>query len=105
LNAPTSDRFFLLRLTPPRPTFPADMIAEEGAVMQQHFGYWAGLSGERTAIVYGPVNDPSGTWGVAVIRVADEAAARAIERGDPAIRAGLGFRYDIFPMPQALVAS
>ena len=48
---------------------------------------------------------PAGTWGVAVIRVVDEAAARAIEAGDPAIRAKLGFRCDVFPMPQALVAT
>jgi hypothetical protein len=79
MNAETSDRFFLLRLNPPRPTFPSDMTAAEGAVMRQHFGYWAELSSRRTAIVYGPVNDPNGTWGVAVIRVADEAAAHAIE--------------------------
>lgn len=105
MSTEPSDRFFLLRLNPPRTTFPADMTTQEGAVMQQHFGYWAELSRQKTAIVYGPVNDPAGTWGVAVIRVTDEAAAHAIEKNDPAIRAGLGFRYDVLPMPQALVAA
>jgi uncharacterized protein len=34
---------FLYKLIPPRPTFPADLTEEEGAIMQEHFGYWAGL--------------------------------------------------------------
>lgn len=103
--AAASLRFFLFRLNPPRPTFPKDMTAQEGAVMQEHFAYWAKLSGEGTAVVYGPVDDPKGTWGVAVVRVADDAAGWALAAGDPAIRSGLGFRYDVSPMPQALVSA
>jgi hypothetical protein len=33
---------FLYKLIPPRPSFPADMFEAEGAIMQAHFGYWAG---------------------------------------------------------------
>src|SRR4030088_2618716 len=96
-------KFFLLRLTPPRPSFVQDMTAEEGAVMQKHFAYWAKQSQSETAIVYGPVDDPNGAWGVAIIRVADEDAARAIEADDPVVQSGLGFRYEIFPMLRAIV--
>jgi uncharacterized protein len=32
---------FLFKLIPPRPTFPGDMTEEEGAIMEDHFGYWA----------------------------------------------------------------
>jgi uncharacterized protein YndB with AHSA1/START domain/uncharacterized protein YciI len=103
--AAATSRFFLFRLNPPRVTFPNDMTAAEGAVMQEHFAYWARLSQEGTAVVYGPVSDPKGTWGVAVVRVADEEARRALEAGDPAIRSGLGFHYDVSPMPQALVSA
>lgn len=37
-----------------------------------------------------------------VVRVKDEAEARAFEAGDPVIRAGRGFRYEILPMPRAV---
>ncbi len=101
----TSTQFFLFRLNPPRPTFPMHMTAQEIAVMQEHFAYWAQLSDRGTAVAYGPVNDPKGTWGVAIVRVADEAEARSLQADDPAIRADIGFAYDVFPMPQVLVSA
>ncbi|SDN77391.1 SRPBCC domain-containing protein [Afipia sp. GAS231] len=103
--AVASSRFFLFRLNPPRPAFPKDATAQELAVMQEHFAHWTKLSQAGTAIVYGPVDDPKGTWGVAIVRVADEGAARALAAGDPAIRSGLGFRYDVSAMPQALLGA
>jgi uncharacterized protein YndB with AHSA1/START domain/uncharacterized protein YciI len=100
----TPPRFFLLRLNPPRPTFPKDMSPQEGAVIQEHFAYWAKLAQEGTAVVYGPVDDPQGTWGLAVVRVAHAEAIKALEADDPVIRSALGFRYDVSPMFQALVS-
>jgi uncharacterized protein YndB with AHSA1/START domain/uncharacterized protein YciI len=97
-----ADRFFLLRLLPPRPTFSADMTAEERAFMTAHLAYWTEHLHAGTAIVFGPVADPKGTWGVAVVRVPDEAAVHALEAGDPAIRAERGLRYEILPMPRAV---
>lgn len=97
-------RFFLFCLQPPRPTFSKDMTAEEGAVMQEHFAYWAKLSQEGTAVVYGPVDDPKGAWGLAVVRVTDEAAVHALQASDPAIKSHKGFHYDVSPMAQALVS-
>ena len=94
-------RFFLCRLLPPRPTFAQEMTAEEGAVMTDHVAYWVNRLHEGTAIVFGPVADPRGTWGMGVVRVADEAAVRMLEASDPAIRSKRGFRYEIFPMPGA----
>lgn len=102
--AAESARFFLFRLLAPRPTFPKDMTTEEAAVMQEHFQYWTTHSQSGTAIVYGPGDDPKGVWGLAVVRVADEDAVRALEAGDPAIRARRGFHYEIFPMLGALVS-
>ncbi|WP_407170160.1 YciI family protein [Bradyrhizobium sp. ORS 111] len=73
--------------------------------MQKHFGYWAELLKAKTAVVYGPVNDPKGTWGVAIVRVADEAAAWALAADDPVIQAGVGFRYEVSAMPQLLLGT
>ncbi|HEY8564540.1 MAG TPA: YciI family protein [Beijerinckiaceae bacterium] len=93
---------YLCRLSGPRPTFPADMTAEEGALMQEHAVYWMGQVREGVAIVFGPVLDPAGVWGAAVVEAADEAAARALTEVDPVIAANRGFRYDVLDMPRAV---
>jgi len=77
------------------------MIEVERKVMQEHAIYWKGLVDRGIAIVFGPVLDPTGTWGVAIVEVADEPAARALGTNDPAIKAGLTF--EVFPMPGAIV--
>ena len=94
---------FLFRLIPPRPTFPGDMTEAEAAIMEAHFGYWAGLIGQGEAIAYGPVMDPAGTYGIAVIEVPDEAAARRIADDDPAVRSDAGFVFEMHPMVDVMV--
>jgi hypothetical protein len=93
----------LCKLLPPRPTFPADMSEDEAKLMQEHAGYWTRLIERGAAIAFGPVFDPAGVWGLALVDVADEAAAATLTNDDPVIRSGNGFRYKIFPMPQAVV--
>ncbi len=78
------------------------MSAAEAELMEKHFRYWAGLLEARTAIVYGPVSDPRGTWGVAIIRVADRDAASALAARDPVNLADAGFRYELSRIPQFL---
>src|SRR5271166_4680228 len=77
-------RFFFCRLIPPRPTFAADMTPDEASIMQSHVAYWSDLLARGKAVVFGPVADPHGPWGLGVIRVADEAEASALTEGDPA---------------------
>jgi uncharacterized protein len=92
---------FLCKLIPPRPTFAQDMTETERKIMQEHSIYWKDLSDRRVAIVFGPVLDPKGTWGVAIVEVADEPDAHALGRNDPAVQAGLTF--EVYPMPGAIV--
>ena len=70
--------------------------------MGEHATYWRGHLAAGRAIVFGPVADPEGAWGLGVVRVKDEAEARAFEASDPAVRSGRGFRYEILPMPRAV---
>jgi len=93
--------YFVARLLPPRPSFLRDMTAEEAGLMAQHGAYLSGLAQDGVAILFGPVDDPKGAWGLAVFRVADEAAVRAITERDPVIVARQGFSYEILPMLQA----
>jgi uncharacterized protein len=92
---------FMYKLIPPRPTFAQDMTEVERKVMQEHVVYWKALTDIGTAIVFGPVLDPKGPWGVAVVEVADEADARALGTNDPAVKAGLTF--EVYAMPDTVV--
>jgi uncharacterized protein YciI len=93
--------FFLCRLLPPRPSFAADMNEAERAAMGAHAAYFGDLSRRGQVVVFGLVADPAGPWGVAVLEVADEGEAQDLTSADPAIRAGIGLRYEIHPMPLA----
>jgi uncharacterized protein YciI len=95
--------YFLLRLKAPRPSFPFDATEEETARMQEHFAFWQEKADAGTAIVVGPVFDPAGVWGMGLVEVGDESAARALYESDPIIRAGLGFSYDVLPVPQLIL--
>jgi uncharacterized protein len=95
----------MCRLIPPRPTFAMDMTAEEASIMQEHVAYWTENSRRGIAIVFGPVNDPSGPWGLGVIRAQDDDHMRTLEASDPAIRSGKGFRYEVLPMIQAIACA
>ncbi len=101
--ADTAARFFLIRLIPPRTTFAEDMTDDERAIMEEHVAYWTAHLQTGRAIVFGPVSDPKGSWGVAIVRAADETEVRALESRDPVMSSGRGFRYEILPMPQAVV--
>ena len=99
---PPPGNFFLCRLLAPRPTFAFDMTPDERAVMQEHGLYWRGMLAEGKAIVFGPVADPKGAWGLGVVRAADETEVRAMESKDPVIRSGRGFSYEVIPMLTAV---
>ncbi len=92
--------FFFCRLVAPRPSFPGDMTPAEAAAMQAHVAHWTRFADIGKALAFGPVLDPAGPWGLGLLSVADAAEARAFTEGDPVVTAGLGFRYEIHPMPQ-----
>ncbi len=96
-------KYFFCRLLPPRPTFAQDMTAAEARVMQEHGAYWTDLAEKGTAIVFGPVADPQGVWGLGILRVKDEAEAQSLTANDPVIKAAIGARYEILPMPRAVI--
>ena len=98
IHPKTDGAVFVNKLIGPRPSFPADMSADERRVMTEHAAYWAPLVADGTVIVLGPVGDPSGAYGLGVVRAPDAQANSAILAKDPAIVSGLGFRYDTAPM-------
>ena len=95
---------YLYRLNPPRRDFPTDMTPQEGQALQAHVGYWTDLMARGVAVAFGPVADPAGTYGVAIVRLPPDADPHELSRADPAVTADLGFTAEIHPMPQAAVA-
>src|SRR5690242_18841459 len=72
---PDAVRGFLFRLLPPRPDFAVTMSPDERATMNDHARYWAECMARGDVIAYGPVNDPSGPYGIGIIVTDDLAAA------------------------------
>jgi uncharacterized protein YciI len=86
---------FFVKLIPPRTTFSQDMTADERRVMQQHVEYWTDLMDKKFAIVFGPVMDPVGVYGIGVIQAENEDQLRTLIDGDPAKTIN---RYEYWPM-------
>jgi uncharacterized protein len=93
---------FLYRLIPPRPTFAADMSDDEAAVMGEHAAYWEALLEQGVLVAFGPVADPEGSWGLAVVEADTDEDVRRLAAEDPAVRSGLA-TFDVFAMPGAIV--
>jgi uncharacterized protein len=95
---------FVYKLIPPRPMFDADMSESEAAVMGQHADYWQDLLAKGKVVVFGPVSDPSGAWGLAVVEAETEDEVRTMGRDDPAVKSGVA-TFEVFPMPVAIIRS
>ena len=86
---------FLLKLNPPLASFTNDMTDDEKSVMQHHVNYWKPYVDNGLVLVLGPVFDPKGGFGVAIIGVEDEMQLKTLVENDPAN--GLN-HYEIYPM-------
>jgi len=97
---------YLYRLFPPRPkTFAADRTRSEALVMTEHAGYWQNLAARAKVVVFGPVADPEGVFGIAVICAEDGEEITSVCDNDPAIKSAMGFTYKLHLMPQFGVSS
>ena len=90
-----SQTLFLFRLIPPRADFAQTMTAEEQQAMAGHMEYWQRLLDDGRVVVYGPVADPEGVWGLGVLRAADRAEVLAIGARDPSVTAGVN-TFEVF---------
>lgn len=93
---------YVYKLVPPRPTFAADMTEAEAAVMAEHAAYWTAHVSDGQVVAFGPVLDPAGVWGVAIVAAEGESAVRAMGTADPAVTAQLA-TFDVYAMPGAVV--
>lgn len=81
---------FVFRLINPRPTFAQDMTDEERDVMARHAAHWKPYLDSGQMVVFGPILDDTGSWGLGVVEAADEQELRAFAAKDPVITTGTG---------------
>jgi uncharacterized protein YciI len=79
---------FIFRLNAPRPTFALDMTDQEREIMGHHADYWQPFIDSGQMVVFGPVLDGTGSWGLGVVEAEDEDELRAFAARDPAVTSG-----------------
>jgi uncharacterized protein YciI len=79
---------FVMRLIAPRPTFALDMSDEEREIMGRHAAHWQPFVERGDMVVFGPVLDDTGSYGLGVIDTDDEEALRAHAAQDPVVTTG-----------------
>jgi hypothetical protein len=95
-------KYYFYKLIPPRLDFTQTMTANEKSIMQDHVGYWTNNLKQEQAIAFGPVADPSGGYGVGIIKLPDDGNPFTLRDNDPAMKANIGFRTEIYPMPMLI---
>jgi len=81
---------FVIRLKAPRPTFALDMSEEERAIMARHAAHWQSWIDSGQMVVFGPVLDASGSWGLAVVEADHEEELQTFAARDPVVTTGTG---------------
>jgi uncharacterized protein len=84
-----SAKLYLVRLIPPRADFAQTLTPAEQDAMARHAGYWKELLGAGRVVVFGPVADPEGVWGLGVVRADSQEEAVALLERDPAVTDGV----------------
>ena len=79
---------FVFRLKAPRPNFALDMTDEEREIMGRHAAYWRPYMEAGRMVVFGPVLDGSGSWGLGVVEADDEEEIHRFAAGDPVVVTG-----------------
>lgn len=80
---------FVFRLKAPRPTFALDMSDEEREIMGRHAVHWQPYIDSGQMVVFGPVLDDTGSWGLGVVEAEDEDELRAFADRDPVMTSGI----------------
>jgi uncharacterized protein len=81
---------FVFRLKAPRPTFALDMSDAEREIMARHAAYWRPWIESGQMVIFGPVLDSSGSWGLGVVEADQEVDFLAFAAGDPVVTTGTG---------------
>jgi hypothetical protein len=96
--------WYLYRLRAHRPDFAQTMTDDEMATMLAHVEYWRAPLADGRVLVYSPVGDPDGSWGMAVVHADSESELERLRDGDPAHLADVG-TIDWLPLVAPVVTA
>ncbi len=88
-------KYFFLKLVPKRADFAQTMSDQERNIMLQHAAYWKDYLDRGMVVVYGPVIDPKGVYGIGIVGVDNEKQLYSLMENDPA---GKINNYEYHPM-------
>jgi len=93
---------FVLRLIAPRPDFALDMTDAEREIMGRHAAHWQPYLESGEMVVFGPVIDDTGSFGLAVVETDDEDGLRGFAAEDPVVTTGTA-KFEIGKMSSGFV--
>ena len=70
--------------------------------MGRHAAYWQPYIDSGQMVVFGPVLEATGSWGLGVVEADDEEELRAFAAGDPVVTTGTA-AMEVGRMPQGFV--
>jgi uncharacterized protein YciI len=79
---------FVFKLKAPRPSFALDMSDEEREVMGRHAAHWQPYIESGQMVIFGPVLDGTGSWGLGVVESDEEDELREFAARDPVVTTG-----------------
>lgn len=91
--------YYFIRLNPRRADFVQTMTDEERGIMQRHAAYWRGHMAKGKVVVFGPVFDPRGAFGMGVVQVDNLKELEDWIADDPAVVVN---DYEYHPMRAVL---
>jgi uncharacterized protein YciI len=65
------------------------MSDEEREIMGRHAAHWRPYLDSGQMVIFGPVLDDTGSWGLGVVEAEDEDDLRAFAARDPAVASGM----------------
>ena len=93
---------WLVILTPPRETFPADATNDEIAIVMRHAQHLTELRDAGKLILAGRTREDTNPIGLAIFEARDRAEVEAMMAADPVIESGL-FGMEIRPYEIAIM--
>ncbi len=93
---------WLVILTPPRETFPADATEQEMAIVMRHAQHLTKLRDAGKLILAGRTREDTNPIGLAIFEARDRAEVEAMMAADPVIESGL-FGMQIRPYQIAMM--
>jgi uncharacterized protein len=88
-------KHFMIKFLPRKPNFVQTMTDEDRKIVVQHHEYWKKYVDSGIALLFGPVFDPKGTFGICIVAVNSATEISTLTENDPASKI---HNYEYYPM-------